>query len=339
MKRSTILLTVLFLLLGAGAWYALRNKPGSGRNSEKWDMKFAVEDPERIQRIFIADRQGHTVDLVREKDRWMYNGKFPARPTAVQTLLQTMKQMRVWYVPTNSATPNILKSLATQGIKVELYEADGKPFKTFYVGGVTNDERGTYVMMEGSEQPYVAHIPSFAGGLRVRFLLAEDDWRDRAVFREKPDEISAVTVEYPQQKSESFRLERQGSSDFTVRPFYTTTTPLQQPLRKGVAEAYLMQFENLTAEAFETENVFRDSIRALVPFAIVTIKKEGGEEKKATFWPAEVQRSGASGREDIFRFFTDVDSLDFLLTQVRVFGPVFRGYSYFFEEKPDDPKQ
>jgi hypothetical protein len=57
------------------------------------------------------------------------------------------------------------------------------------VGGITADEKGTIMLMEGSEKPYVVHIPSFVGQVRVRYLLGDDNWRDRAIFSEKPEKI------------------------------------------------------------------------------------------------------------------------------------------------------
>ncbi|MCB9291126.1 MAG: hypothetical protein H6560_27725 [Lewinellaceae bacterium] len=55
----------------------------------------------------------------------------------------------------------MVESLATEGMKVELYDKDGGLLKAYYVGGSTSDERGTYMIMEGAEQPYV---PTFRPG-------------------------------------------------------------------------------------------------------------------------------------------------------------------------------
>ncbi|MDX1943374.1 MAG: hypothetical protein SFU99_22605, partial [Saprospiraceae bacterium] len=230
---------------------------------------------------------------------------------------------------------NMIKELAADGIKVEIYDRAGKTMKVYYVGGVTADERGTVFMMEGSEQPYVVHMPAFVGQLRIHYLLTEDDWRDRAIFREKPEEIQSVHIEYPQRKSESFKLEKTGEAQYTVLPFYNTTTPMRTPQRKGVAEAYLVQYETLIAEAFETENAHRDSVRALVPFAILTLKKTDGVEKKVRFWPVETEHRRDNGAAFIVRYYADVDNKDFMLTQDRVFGKLFRGYSFFFEGVPE----
>lgn len=332
--RRTLILLILFLLLGGGAWWALRKKAVTTGSANSWDMEFAVKNPNEVSKIFIADRKGNTATLERKEDYWLYNGKDRARPTAVQNLLETIEKVTVWYIPPEAAKENMVKSLATQGIKVEIFGKAGEKLKSYYVGGVTGDERGTFMIMEGSENPYVVHVPSFVGQLRVHYLVGDDQWRDRTVFVEKPEEIQSVTVQYPKQKNESFRLEKTGEAEYTIEPYFSTTPRSKQPRRKGVAEAYLIQFERLGAEAFETNNPLRDSVTALVPFAIVTVKKSNGEEKNVRFWPVEIERRPDTGEEFVTRYFTDYNNGQyFMLTQDRVFGPIFRGYSFFFESE------
>lgn len=330
MKR-TLLLAALFALLGAGAFYAVYYKKNNNASRVSWDMDFSVAETEKIFKIFLADRLGKSITLERQADgRWLCNGKYPARPSAVNTLLETMRKQVVSYIPPDAAVEGMVKSLASEGIKVELYGKDGDKIKVFYVGGVTNDERGTFMIMEGAEQPYVVHVPSFVGQLRLHYMMNEIDWRDRTIFSEKPESIQAISVEYPQQRSESFKLEKTGEANYAVSPFYSTTPVSQNPQRKGAAEAYLLQFESLGVEAFENENTLRDSVQALIPFAIVTVKRENGSEKQMRFWPLSFESRMDDGRQAVNRYFAATDS-DFLLVQERVFGPVFRGYRYFFE--------
>ena len=329
MKR-TLLLAVLFVGLGFGAWYAWHQKSTQTGTITAWDMDFAIKNPSEIGKIFIADRTGRTATLEWKNDAWIYNGQYPARPSAVQSLMETLTKLTVKSLPTTAAEAPMVKSLATAGIKVEIYDRAGQRMKCYYVGGVTNDEQGTYMMMEGSERPYVTHIPSFVGQLRVRYLIGDDNWRDRTVFAEKPEAIQSVTVEYPQQKGESFRLEKVKEAEYTVTPYQSVTPRKAEKPRKGVPEAYLLQFESLVAEGYETDNPERDSISALLPFAIVTVKKTDGQEKKVQFWPTEIKINGSTGKTFVEHYHAKRDG-DFLIVQDHVFGQIFRGYSFFFE--------
>jgi len=333
MKR-TWLLIALFLLLGIGVFYTIKYKnKQSGGSRVSWDMDFAVRDTAGITRIFLADRSGNTATLVRKDGHWLYNNTYKARQTAVQTLLETLHNVNVRYLPTKGAEPAMVKSLAAEGVKVEIYGKDNSLIKSYYVGGVTSDETGTYMIMEGAEQPYVVHIPTFIGQLRVRYMLGDDNWRDRTVFFEKAEDIQFVSVEYPQQKSASFKVEKTGNAAYEVRPFYSTTPVSKSPQRKGVAEAYLLQFERLVAEAYETSNPAKDSVTALVPFAIVSLTKADNTTKRVRFWPVSIEKNVHDGSAFIIRYFTDVnDGEAFLLTQQHVFGKLFRDYPSFFSK-------
>jgi hypothetical protein len=330
--RRTWLLLLLFAALGAGAYYATQFKKKSAVGSTvEWDMDFAVKDTSSIHKVFLADRNGRTVLLERTPSGWMYNQQFPARETAIQVLLETLGKVKVYYIPPEAAEPTMIKSLAAEGIKVEVYGKDPqKPLKVYYVGGVTADETGTYMMMEGSERPYVTHIGSMSGGLRVRFMMEPDDWKSRMVFEERPEDIQSIAVEYPQQKSESFRLEKTGEAQYAVSPFFSTTPVSKLPQRKGVAEAYLLGYEKLGAEGHETEYVLRDSFTALVPFAIVTLKKTDGTQKQVRFWPSEQITPRGTNQVVNVRYLAECSWGPFVLVQHHVFGKIFRGYKNFF---------
>jgi hypothetical protein len=74
-----------------------------------------------------------------------------------------------------------------------------------------------------------------------------------------------------------------------------------------------------------------------VPFAIVTVRREDGSERQARFWPTTVQSERATGVPFVHRYFAEVDKSDFMLIQDRVFGPIFRGYSFFYSQRRRNP--
>jgi len=331
MKKNTLLLAGLFLLLGAAAVYVWRNQL-QDKKSLPPDRDFAVKDAADIQRVFLADRKGQTALIERSEKGWLYNGKHPARQDAVASLLETLTRLTIHYVPPKAAEKAMVESIAANGIKVEVYNKDKKKIKCFYVGGVTNDETGTYAIMENAEQPYVITMRGFIGSVRSRLIFTDEQWRDRTIFAEKPETIQSITLEYPQARSESFRLEKKGAAEYDVTPYFSTTTASKNTRRKGAAEAYVLNFESLVAEGFENANPLRDSVRSLTPFAILTVFNIHGEAKVARFWPAGDEGIG----QPIERYFTDINGQDFMLTQQHVFGKVFRGYNHFFA--PETPR-
>jgi len=190
--KNTLILLVLFLALAGGAFYYLNGNDSKNTVSES-DRNFAVKDIETVHKIFLADRSGKTITLVKKaKKEWEVNGKFRASQNVVENLLTTIKRLRMQSIPPQAARKNIISDIAVHGIKVELYNKADNKLKSYYVGGMTNEEKGTYMIMDGANLPYIMEIPGFEGGLRVRFWKPDEDyWKDLAVFREDIDKIKS----------------------------------------------------------------------------------------------------------------------------------------------------
>ncbi|MDX1942167.1 MAG: DUF4340 domain-containing protein [Saprospiraceae bacterium] len=334
--KKTLLLLIIFALFGSVAtWYLLTQQDEKTTLSAK-NQRFAIEDPDEIYKIFIADRKGGTTTLERKNTHWLYNGKYKARQNAMDNLLDAITRVQVKYKPPTAAVDNMVKDLSANGLKVELYNDNNKLIKTYYVGGATPDERGTYMIMEGSNQPYVTYIPSWEGNLRFRYNLTDEDWRDKIIFAYNQDDIQAVSIEYPKQRNQSFRLERSGN-DFQIKPFYGTTPTINSSVNLGKVEAFLEGFKSLGAEAFENENPRRDSILQLVPFSIITVADKAGNATVVRLFPIIPLQDPANPRlpnaDVVERYFLDWNGQDFMLIQHRVFSKVLWGYDFFFEKK------
>lgn len=334
--NRTVILFVLFLLLGAAAVWYLGSRPEERSTVLGWDRNFAVE-PEAVHKIFLADRRGNKTTLERTGDRtgdhWTYNERWRARPNAMENLLNAIGRIEMKYKPPRAAVPNMIRDLAANGIKVELYDRGGDLIKIYYVGGATPDETGTYVIMDGAEEPYVAHLPGWQGNLRFRYNLRGDDWRDKAVFAERPENIQAVTVEYPKQQAHSFKVKKKNGA-YRVEPYGALRPRTERACRPGSAETFLYGFERLAAEAFENDNPRRDSIRRLRPFCTITLQRTDGTEKTVRFYPIfEKFASGGQVLESnrAERYFADVSTGDFMLVQNRIFREIFWSYEMFFE--------
>ena len=333
MKKSTLILFLLLILAGGSAWYFTQSKEQEKLHALGWDRQFKVEDTDEIHKIFIAKRTGVTTTLERKGDQWIYNGKYLARQTAVNSLMDVFKGIRMQSVPTANAVNGMVDDLATRGIKVELFDKNDKKIKAYYVGGSTPNERGTYVIMEGAEQPYVAELSMMEGAFRVRFDMEGDDWRDKTVFDEKVDNIDFVSIEYPKQKSKSFKMERQGET-FSIVPFYDITPPINKPVQPANVEAFLIGFERQIAESYENTNPKRQELEQTIPFAIITLRNKKGVEHSATLYPTGSFSAGGSLKTgDIERYLATVkrgDAEDFMMVQHRNYQRILWGYDGFF---------
>jgi hypothetical protein len=335
MSRNVILFLIFILLGGATAWYMTNKEDEHDSMAALRAERDFATDPDIVHKVFIADRQGERTTLVRKKGYWEYNGEWKARPNAIENLLSTIEKVQMKYKPPAAAEDDMIRDLATNGLKVELYDQNNELIKAYYVGGGTADERGTYMMMEGAEQPFVAYIPNWEGNLRFRFSLRGDDWRDKTVFSYDMEEIQSVSVEYPKQKNKSFILERDGSS-FKVKPYYDITPESSKPYKQGSAESFLIGFENLVAEAYKNDREEKDSVIQQIPFSVISVTDIEGNTKEVKFHPLLVDdfydtKTGTFlANSDIERFYAECSTGDFMMIQNRVFNKIFWSYDFFF---------
>lgn len=331
-RQTLILLGLLVALGGLTVFYLMQGEDRSSTLTME-ERNFAVEDTAAIYKIFLADRFNHQTTLVREGQRWLYEGKYTASSNVMDNLLDAIKRVKMQFKPPNASIKNLIKSLATEGIKVEIYDRQNQLMKSYYVGGSTPDERGTYFMVEGAEQPYVASIPGFTGNIRFRYNLLGDDWRDKAVFNVPAAQIQTLSINYPLQRSESFTLNKTGQS-YEVKPFYALTKPLNAAPNLGRIQSFLYHFDRIVAEAFINSHPKKDSILQQIPFCEILLVTVQGDSTAVAFHPRYFQTapSGAQSSQRIVeRYYAHVNQEDFMLVQNEVFKKIFWGYPFFFD--------
>ncbi len=335
-KGFWVLLIVFSVLAGVTTIVLTDEKKVASKNYSDWDRDFAVADLNTIHKIFIANRDGNTVTLERSGKDWQYNGQYKAHPNSVSLILQMLETIEIRFIPTKAAAENAIKTLASHGIKVELYDSENNKLKAFYIGGVTPDERGTYMIMEGAEQPYVMHMPIWEGSLRTRFTKPQsDDWRDKLVFDYQPDEIVELSIEYPKQKKNSFILTKV-EGEYSIKPLNDLTPVIAKPINQAVVKTFLTKFKGIYAEAFENEHPKKELIRRQVPFCIMYFKTADGKEEEVRVHPKpELDYAGnpiaAADYQPFERYLIDRSNGDFMLVQHLQFGPMFWAYSSFFQ--------
>jgi hypothetical protein len=177
---------------------------------------FNIEDTSRVDRIFLVDKENRTVDLVRSKrNKWIVNNDYVANKYNVDLILTTLKKMRIKSPVARSAEENIIKQLATKSVKVEVYDGD-EIMKVVYIGGVTQNQTGTYAILEGSSRPFIIEIPGFRGYLSSRFHTFENFWRSQKIFQYDETEIKKISVQVASNPAQSFSIQVNGIGDFQL---------------------------------------------------------------------------------------------------------------------------
>ncbi|MEP7321001.1 MAG: DUF4340 domain-containing protein [Saprospiraceae bacterium] len=287
-------------------------------NNESRETQFSIAEPELINKIEISGKWGlQTIKI--KNERWWLNDTIKVRPDAIENILKILPSIKVKVFPPKSSWEFMIKAIQEEGVKVRFYTAKNKLLKSLLIGGTTNDERGTYAMLEGSSQPYIIHVPGFEGSLASRFILREAEWRDRMIIEENADDIQSIQVDYSNNPELSFRIEQKSTFLFTVTDLKHQEILGSMPLIK----TYLQGFNKVPCEGIENDFGNKNLVLNSAPFVWLQIKIKNKPVRNIKFYTME-----AVGEEDKERMFV-YDERDFYLAQWRNLKKIFRSIDYF----------
>ncbi len=205
MKKNRVIIIVVIILAAVAAVLLMQNRKGT----LKYEMgEFAIADTASVTKIFMADMRGNQVLLTKAKPgHWLLNDNVKAGNESVDLLLKTMANIAVKAPVPKKSYNSVIKRLATNSIKVEIFQnkyridlfnsirlfPHEKLTKVYYVGNPTPDNMGTFMLLEGSEVPFVVYEPGFRGF--VSYIQYDDSEkyeknnmiRKVKTFTEKPD--------------------------------------------------------------------------------------------------------------------------------------------------------
>lgn len=348
-KNKKIIIVFLVLAIVAIALWVTRS-PNTFRRSLS---NFRLDDSTSVTRIFMSDKNNNTVLLTKQAPgKWIVNDKYPAQRLTVEMLLKTLVDIEVSSPVAKAAQDNIIRELAVNSVKVEIYQQvyrvtlfglvqwwpHEKLTKVYYVGGATPDNQGSFMLMEHSTEPYVVYLPGFRGFVSPRYSPIEKNWRDYNVFKTQITEISRVKVEIPESPDQSFEVRNNGNDRFTV---YTLKN--EQPLA-GYDTLKLLNFlsgfRSLNYEALinDMDKHRKDSILASTPFIIISLTDKKGESRTIKTYhkagpPGQMDPQGRALPYDLDRLYALVnDGQDFTLIQYFNFDKVLRPLHFFLPE-------
>ncbi|MCX6223722.1 MAG: DUF4340 domain-containing protein [Bacteroidia bacterium] len=328
--KKNLIITGLIVVLGIVAIILISRNSSSSIKRELRD--FAVEDTASIDRIFMVMKSNQQVTLTRSNDHWMVNDKYVARTDAINNLLKTLNRIRVKSPVSASMLNNAVRMLATRNTKVEVYNKK-KLLKTIYVGGPTQDQMGTFMMIEGSSAPFVIDIPGFTGYLSTRFFVDEIAWRSTELFKYNFNDIKAISVKNETTPHASFRLESPGNNKY----FLTSPDGVNIPgtLDTVGVRFYISQFEKVNFEFFadSTPQRTKDSLLAAKPYRSLILEDNSGKTRKLIAWlrPAngKLDEEGNTMIWDDERMWALIDDKSWVVIQFYVFNSLFATYNNF----------
>lgn len=217
MKKNRFIIIIAVLLVIAAIVLLTQNHYSTLKKNE---TNFSIRDTASVTKIFIADKNVNSIIIERTGNGWILNQEHAANTQIVNTLLATMRRLKVKSPVSMASQDNVVKRLAAISKKVEIYQEvyridifgyklfkHEKLTKVFYVGGATRDNLGTYMLMEGAERPYIVYLPGFSGFVSIRFSPMIDDWRSHVVFRKNLSDIKSLEIYFAESDSLGFKID------------------------------------------------------------------------------------------------------------------------------------
>ena len=360
-KKNIISIVIIAILVVIAATLIANNRYLSSLRSEASD--FTVYDTASITRLFFADKSGNQVVLERDGSAWSVDNKYRANQNMVNEMLYTINRMRIKMPVSIKKSDNIITRMSSTNTKVEVYQMTPrinlfnkiklfyheKRTKVFYIGDVTQDNQGTYVLKEGGDKVYIVHLHGFRGFISSRFTANPIDWRDHHIFTEPMENIASVKLEINGDTHNSFIINEINRAQFTMQRLDGETVDFSE----NKVLTLMLAFKDISFEAFldDVDPARRDSI-INSPFQqrLTLTTKDGKVKSVTTFRLLANSDMYDFGDDDIDNFeemLKDPDHKyallsegnEFVLIQDFVFGKLLKPADFYSKDYKDEIPQ
>jgi len=315
-KKNTYIILAIILLLIVLLW---QMKFKNSNSSLAYD--FAVTDTTSITKIFIADLKGNSISLDRMEDNWQINNRYKVRNNAMHIILKTIKNISVQRPVPESSYNGVIKDLATNGVKIEIYQnLNKKPTKTYTIGSNTADHTGTYMLLANQEQPYIMHIIGFNGIMGPRYGLQGQEvnsivWRDKNIFNLNAKEIASITLINERGQDSSFTIKNEDGNLLLFNHQKKEVKAQQKALGQ-----YLNFFKKINCESFKNNNI-REKLEESKKLYSLIVAHQNGVDSLSIYQMREEGKPRTKQEQyTVERMYAILNSGDVMLIQNYVFN-------------------
>ncbi|MDD4847295.1 MAG: DUF4340 domain-containing protein [Bacteroidales bacterium] len=343
MKKNRVIILAIVVLVIVAIFSILNYSTGTYQEKIK---KFAVDDTSRVTKIFLADKSDLTVLLERSLDGgWTVNQKYEASTPMMQLFLETICRIRVKNPVPQKSTDFIFKRMSANSTKIEIYERcyridfwgiqwfpHEKMTRCYYVGDPTQDNMGTFMLMDGADIPFVVYLPGFRGFVSTRYNVSEQDWRSHVLLNLNAPDIKSITMDYQQEPYHSFSIDVDENSIS-----FHSLDPQFQPAAVDTLKLFnfLNSFKNINFETIlnaEMDSLIFDSIVRSEPMQLLSIETKTGQSMHYRLFPMITMYGDKQDGKPVpnkDRFYILTEEGDLLLAQYFVFDKILRKRDFF----------
>ena len=224
--------------------------------------------------------------------------------------------MKVQRPVSNSSYNNVIRQLASTGVKVEIYH--NNKITSFTVGGSTKDHLGTYMLKEDADNPFVIHIPGFNGFLSPRFGIQgyeidPTSWRNNTIFKILSEDINEISLNDFENINNSFLIKRN-----PLELVNSENNLLKYDINK--ITDYFNNFSNIECEKFKGFDVDLSNEKQLYQ---LTIKHNNKSEILDVFSFSKKNNNSNQSEPNVERMYAVLNNGEYMLIQKYVFNKVF----------------
>ncbi len=332
MKLSTLYIAVLVLLLAAAGYLYLKDQ-SSTLDPRLSDFSLEEDEVTRLDSILLS-QGSETVKLFKDNNRWYLNQQLYARKQNVQQLLNVLQDLRVEAPAQKSDREELLETIRENPIYVEIYSGD-ELIKDFLIEDNPRKKGSSYMMMEGSGEPFIMSLPGYDGDLAELVKVDVNYWRDKTLFDYSGLDIQSIKVTYPSDMGHSFYLSY-GEDEFRLQS--PATDEYIEDFNSSRAARYFSYFGNVRFQSIIKDNAgLTDSLLNAAPYCVFEILDENNKETKLYTYrkKAEGQSDpfGQQSRYDLNFLYGRFERVEeILLIKYTEFDPLLKEIDYFREK-------
>ena len=338
---KTIIIVLVVGGLGFFAW-KLTDKGGNSKLADHALSDFAIKDTASIDKLVITDTDGHEgVTLVRVGGGWTMEGGDCIQQHLVQTILETIRHVKVKSPLAEGAVETVNKQLTAHHKKMEIFQK-GELTKTWYVGNATPDHYGTYMLLKDPElgkspEPFIMHMPNMHGSLNTRFIADPKEFECTGVFNYDPLNIASVSVRQPDSAQHNVKIVAKGDNEFGL---FNNQTAIEV-FDTAMVRDYLLFYKKVHFERhnYEYNDAEIDSLRKRTPYFTIEVTDKKGKSKKVVLHKRKysylkLDLKGQPLEYDQDRLWVFLEDGTLVIGQYHVFGKLLRNLDWFLPREP-----